>query len=41
MNITIPLRIEAFDNSHTYGAEPVSAMVSFVDGNQTARITGI
>lgn len=32
MNISIPLRIEAFDNSHTYGADPVSAMVSFLDG---------
>lgn len=32
MNITIPLRIEAFDNSHTYGADPVSAMVTFIDG---------
>ena len=27
MNITTPLRIEAFDNSHIYGADPVSAMV--------------
>ncbi len=32
MNISLPSRIEAFDNSHTYGADPVSAMVSFVDG---------
>lgn len=37
MNITIPLRIEAFDNSHTYGAEPVSAMVSFVDGKPNRK----
>lgn len=32
MNISPPLRIEAFDNSHIYGADAVSAMVSFVDG---------
>lgn len=32
LNIAVPFRIEAFDNSHTYGADPVSAMVSFVDG---------
>ncbi|WP_040228991.1 excinuclease ABC subunit UvrC [Bhargavaea cecembensis] len=32
MGIAAPLRIEAFDNSHTYGAEAVSAMVSFIDG---------
>lgn len=32
MGIAVPLRIEAFDNSHTYGAEAVSAMVTFVDG---------
>ena len=37
MNITVPLRIEAFDNSHTYGADPVSAMVSFVDGKPNRR----
>ena len=37
MNITIPLRIEAFDNSHTYGADPVSAMVSFVDGKPNRK----
>ncbi|ATP41358.1 excinuclease ABC subunit C [Solibacillus sp. R5-41] len=32
MNIPIPMRIEAFDNSHMHGADPVSAMVVFVDG---------
>lgn len=32
LNISMPLRIEAFDNSHTHGVDPVSAMVSFVDG---------
>lgn len=32
MNIASPLRIEAFDNSHIYGADAVSAMVTFVDG---------
>ena len=37
MNIAIPLRIEAFDNSHTYGSDPVSAMVSFVDGKPNRK----
>jgi excinuclease ABC subunit C len=37
MNITIPLRIEAFDNSHTYGSDAVSAMVSFVDGKPNRK----
>ncbi|MBE1554475.1 excinuclease ABC subunit UvrC [Sporosarcina limicola] len=37
MNIAIPLRIEAFDNSHTYGADPVSAMVSFIDGKPNRK----
>ncbi|AYC29792.1 excinuclease ABC subunit UvrC [Paenisporosarcina cavernae] len=32
MNIHPPLRIEAFDNSHIYGADAVSAMVTFLDG---------
>lgn len=32
MGIAIPYRIEAFDNSHMHGADPVSAMVVFVDG---------
>ena len=37
MNITVPLRIEAFDNSHMYGADAVSAMVSFVDGKPNRK----
>lgn len=37
MNISVPLRIESFDNSHTYGADPVSAMVSFVDGKPNRK----
>ncbi|MFJ7934957.1 excinuclease ABC subunit UvrC [Sporosarcina sp. NPDC096371] len=37
MNIAIPLRIEAFDNSHTYGSDPVSAMVSFIDGKPNRK----
>ncbi|MFC4409851.1 excinuclease ABC subunit UvrC [Chungangia koreensis] len=32
MRIAPPLRIEAFDNSHIYGADPVSAMIVFADG---------
>ncbi|MGJ9382998.1 excinuclease ABC subunit UvrC [Salipaludibacillus sp. CF4.18] len=32
MNIDTPYRIEAFDNSNIQGADPVSAMVSFIDG---------
>ncbi|MGE7020931.1 excinuclease ABC subunit UvrC [Solibacillus cecembensis] len=32
MNIPVPMRIEAFDNSHMHGTDPVSAMVVFVDG---------
>lgn len=32
LNIPRPDRIEAFDNSHTHGTDPVSAMVTFVDG---------
>lgn len=32
LGIDTPLRIEAFDNSHLHGTNPVSAMVSFVDG---------
>jgi len=37
MNITIPFRIEAFDNSHTYGSDAVSAMVSFLDGKPNRK----
>ncbi|MEK4151262.1 MULTISPECIES: excinuclease ABC subunit UvrC [Carnobacterium] len=36
MNIPLPSRIEAFDNSNTMGVDPVSAMVVFLDG-QPAR----
>ncbi|EKU46207.1 excinuclease ABC subunit UvrC [Staphylococcus massiliensis] len=32
MQIQTPIRIEAFDNSNIQGVDPVSAMVSFVDG---------
>ncbi|OKL38284.1 excinuclease ABC subunit UvrC [Domibacillus mangrovi] len=32
MNIHVPLRIEAFDNSNIQGTNPVSAMVVFIDG---------
>ncbi|HDT9061852.1 TPA: excinuclease ABC subunit UvrC [Staphylococcus pseudintermedius] len=32
MGIQIPIRIEVFDNSNIQGVDPVSAMVSFVDG---------
>ena len=37
MDIPIPLRIEAFDNSHMHGADPVSAMVVFIDGKPAKR----
>ena len=37
MNITIPFRIEAFDNSHMYGSDAVSAMVSFLDGKPNRK----
>lgn len=32
LNIDIPHRIEAFDNSNIQGTDPVSAMVVFIDG---------
>lgn len=32
LNIEIPHRIEAFDNSNIQGTDPVSAMVVFIDG---------
>lgn len=32
MNISAPIRIEAFDNSNIMGTNPVSAMVVFIDG---------
>ncbi|MEK4627731.1 MAG: excinuclease ABC subunit UvrC [Solibacillus sp.] len=37
MNISIPLRIEAFDNSHMHGTDPVSAMVVFIDGKPAKK----
>ncbi len=37
MNITTPLRIEAFDNSHIFGADTVSAMVAFIDGKPNKK----
>ncbi|EPD54239.1 UvrABC system protein C [Paenisporosarcina sp. HGH0030] len=37
MDIAPPLRIEAFDNSHIYGADAVSAMVSFIDGRPNKK----
>ncbi|MDP3129726.1 MAG: excinuclease ABC subunit UvrC, partial [Bacillota bacterium] len=33
LGIAAPKRIECFDNSHTMGTNPVSAMVVFTDGN--------
>lgn len=32
LNIETPHRIEAFDNSNIQGTDPVSAMVTFIDG---------
>lgn len=32
MEIQTPIRIEAFDNSNIQGVDPVSAMVTFIDG---------
>ena len=32
MGIQTPICIEAFDNSNIQGVDPVSAMVTFVDG---------
>ena len=37
MNIPSPMRIEAFDNSHMHGADPVSAMVVFIDGKPVKK----
>ena len=37
MAIPIPLRIEAFDNSHMHGTDPVSAMVVFIDGKPAKK----
>ncbi|WP_047985149.1 excinuclease ABC subunit UvrC [Ornithinibacillus californiensis] len=37
LNIEIPHRIEAFDNSNIQGVDPVSAMVVFVDGKPSKK----
>lgn len=37
LQIEPPLRIEAFDNSHMHGADPVSAMVVFIDGKPAKK----
>ncbi|MDT8859463.1 excinuclease ABC subunit UvrC [Alkalihalobacillus sp. MEB130] len=37
MNIRTPYRIEAFDNSNIQGTDPVSAMVSFLDGKPSKK----
>ena len=37
LNISVPLRIEAFDNSHIHGADAVSAMVVFIDGKPAKK----
>lgn len=37
LNIETPYRIEAFDNSNIQGADPVSAMVVFVDGKPSKK----
>src|SRR5699024_903844 len=39
LNIEAPRHIEAFDNSNIQGADPVSAMVTFIDGNQIKNHT--
>ena len=37
LGIATPMRIEAFDNSHMHGADPVSAMVVFIDGKPAKK----
>jgi excinuclease ABC subunit C len=37
LNIALPIRIEAFDNSHMHGADAVSAMVVFIDGKPAKK----
>lgn len=39
MGIQTPIRIEAFDNSNIQGVDPVSAMVTFVDGKPEKKAT--
>ncbi len=37
LNIPMPIRIEAFDNSNIMGTDPVSAMVVFIDGKPARK----
>ncbi|MRG88382.1 excinuclease ABC subunit UvrC [Salinibacillus xinjiangensis] len=37
LNVEIPHRIEAFDNSNIQGTDPVSAMVVFIDGRPNKK----
>lgn len=37
MNIETPIRIEAFDNSNIQGVDPVSAMITFIDGKPNKK----
>lgn len=37
LNIETPIRIEAFDNSNIQGVDPVSVMVSFIDGKPSKK----
>lgn len=37
MGISTPYRIEAFDNSNIQGVDPVSAMVTFIDGKPARK----
>ncbi len=37
MGINTPYRIEAFDNSNIQGTDPVSAMVTFLDGKPSRK----
>ncbi|WP_100405048.1 excinuclease ABC subunit UvrC [Bacillus solitudinis] len=37
MGIATPYRIEAFDNSNIQGTDPVSAMVTFIDGKPSRK----
>lgn len=37
LNIETPIRIDAFDNSNIQGADPVSVMVTFIDGKPSKK----
>lgn len=37
LNIETPRRIEAFDNSNIQGVDPVSAMITFIDGKPSKK----